>query len=211
MKMKDVCAKTGLTERAVRFYAEKELIYPKKTKVNGRDNWEFDEKDVEELLFIAKLRKAEFTVQDIKDMQENGTNISRIITNHCVMLRERRESDTELLRELINLQNSANQNWKTIGKSLFQSKNIEESRSVQYDEPINTSIFRKIIEKLKENWEASTETQNVLKVTISIVLLAGSIGRSLLDYVSGNRFLIICFCIVILLRLIIKLLGNDRG
>lgn len=211
MKMKDVCAKTGLTERAVRFYAEKELIHPKKTKVNGRENWEFDEKDVEELLFIAKLREAEFTIQDIKDMQENGSNISDIITNHCVMLRERRESDTKLLRELMNLQNSSNQNWKTIGNSLFQSKNIEESRGVQYDEPIDASLFKKIIEKMKENWEASTETQNVLKVIISIVLLVGTIGRSLLDYVSGNRFLIICSCIIILLRLIIKLVGNDRG
>ena len=43
MKMKDVCVKTGLTERAVRFYADKDLIHPKKTKVNGRENWEFDE------------------------------------------------------------------------------------------------------------------------------------------------------------------------
>ena len=219
MKMKDVCVKTGLTERAVRFYADKDLIHPKKTKVNGRENWEFDEKDIEELLFIAKLRKAEFSVQDIKEMRENADNIPGLLSKHYEMVIERHESDKELIRELMNLQNSANQDWKTIGKRLFQSKSNEGHSFAQYDEPIEEgfvkkyvlSIFKKLKKKAKENWEASTETQNVLRVVASVVIVVGAIGSSFLDYLSGNRFLSICFWIVILLRLVIKLVGDDRG
>ena len=62
------------------------MIHPKKTKVNGRENWEFDEKDIEELLFIAKLRKAEFSVQDIKEMRENADNIPGIFSKHYEMV-----------------------------------------------------------------------------------------------------------------------------
>ena len=142
MKMKDVCVKTGLTERAVRFYADKDLIHPKKTKVNGRENWEFDEKDVEELLYIAKLRKAEFTVQEIKEMRENADNIPGILSKQYAMIIERHESDAELLRELMNLQNSANQDWKTIGKRLFQGMHIEKSDFAQFDEEIEVRFTR---------------------------------------------------------------------
>ena len=135
MKMKDVCVKTGLTERAVRFYADKDLIHPQKTKVNGRENWEFDEKDVEELLFIAKLRKAEFTVQDIKEMRENVDNIPGILSKHSSMIRMRHESDEQLIEELSSLQVNTNQDWKIIAKRLFKTKSIAEPNFSQFDEP----------------------------------------------------------------------------
>ena len=68
-----------------------------------------------------------------------------------------------------------------------------------------------IIEKIREDWESSTETQNVLRVLAGIVLLVGAIGQSILGIYKGNRFWGICFGVVILLILIIKLVGDDRG
>lgn len=46
MQIKDVCRRTGLTERAVRFYIEKELLSPEKTWRNGREYLNFSEKDL---------------------------------------------------------------------------------------------------------------------------------------------------------------------
>ena len=44
MQIKDVCRRTGLTERTVRFYIEKELLSPEKTWRNGREYLNFSEK-----------------------------------------------------------------------------------------------------------------------------------------------------------------------
>ena len=58
MKIKDVCDKIGLTERTVRFYAEKELIHPTKTRVNGRLNWEFNDTDYRRSICYCKTSKS---------------------------------------------------------------------------------------------------------------------------------------------------------
>ena len=49
MKIKEVCERTGLTERTVRFYMQKGLIAPKGEWRNGREYSEFSETDVEML------------------------------------------------------------------------------------------------------------------------------------------------------------------
>ena len=69
MQIKDVCRRTGLTERAVRFYIEKELLSPEKTWRNGREYLNFSEKDLCALNQIARLRRRFFTLEEIKTMQ----------------------------------------------------------------------------------------------------------------------------------------------
>ena len=54
MQIKDVCRRTGLTERAVRFYIEKELLSPEKTWRNGREYLNFSEKGLCVLNQIAR-------------------------------------------------------------------------------------------------------------------------------------------------------------
>ena len=49
MKLKEVCERTGLTKRTVRFYEEKELFTPQKTYKNGREYREYTEEDVTRL------------------------------------------------------------------------------------------------------------------------------------------------------------------
>ena len=69
MKLKEVCEKTGLTKRTVRFYEEIALFSPQKTYKNGREYREYSEEDVARLQDIATLRKARFTIQEIKQME----------------------------------------------------------------------------------------------------------------------------------------------
>lgn len=69
MKMKEVTEQTGLTERTVRYYMEKELIAPHGQWRNGREYTEFDETDIARLKAVATLRELGFSVEAIRSMQ----------------------------------------------------------------------------------------------------------------------------------------------
>lgn len=69
MKMKEVCTATGLTERAVRFYVQENLVKPLAQRRGGRTWLDFSPADVERLRAIATLRKAGFTLEEIRSME----------------------------------------------------------------------------------------------------------------------------------------------
>ena len=84
MKIKEVCEKTMLTSRTVRLYIEEELISPEYTQnYLGRKSFDFCEDDVENLLDIAALRKAGFSIAQIREIQitkeSSGAIISGIV------------------------------------------------------------------------------------------------------------------------------------
>ena len=68
MKMKEVCAQTGLTERAVRFYVQEKLVVPLAQRRGGRTWLDFSSADVDRLKAISTLRKAGFTLEEIRSM-----------------------------------------------------------------------------------------------------------------------------------------------
>ena len=71
MKMKEVCAQTGLTERAVRFYVQEKLVVPLAQRRGGRTWLDFSPADVDRLKAISILRKAGFTLEEIRSMIED--------------------------------------------------------------------------------------------------------------------------------------------
>lgn len=77
MKMKEVCAQTGLTERAVRFYVQEKLVVPLAQRRGGRTWLDFSPNHVDRLRAIATLRKAGFTLEEIRfmtaDFQKNAS------------------------------------------------------------------------------------------------------------------------------------------
>jgi DNA-binding transcriptional MerR regulator len=67
MRMKDVLARTGLSDRAVRLYIENGLLSPRQdSSYAGRKSITFSEEDVEILEVIATLRRAGFSLSDIR-------------------------------------------------------------------------------------------------------------------------------------------------
>ena len=72
MKMKQVCQLTGLTERTIRFYVEKELCAPETRWMDQRKYYDFSKENVEELRQAAELRKAYFSIQAIQTMRSSG-------------------------------------------------------------------------------------------------------------------------------------------
>lgn len=71
MKMKEVCAQTGLTERAVRFYVQEKLVVPLAQRRGGRTWLDFSPNHVDRLKAISTLRKAGFTLEEIRAMIED--------------------------------------------------------------------------------------------------------------------------------------------
>ena len=80
---------------------------------------------IEDLFAIAKLRKAEFTVQDIQEMVDNECNIEKIISKHCDLIQERRETEEKLLHELNTLKKQ-DLDWKLLARRLFRPETKEE-------------------------------------------------------------------------------------
>ena len=56
MKMREVCARTGLTDRTVRYWTEQGLLNPCREEQNGRLYFRFSEEDVAALERIALLK-----------------------------------------------------------------------------------------------------------------------------------------------------------
>lgn len=86
VKMKEVCAQTGLTERAVRFYVQEGLVSPSSQRRGGRTWLDFSEGDIARLKAVAALRKAGFTLEEIRSM---GTDFRQNAPAAAFALRQR--------------------------------------------------------------------------------------------------------------------------
>ena len=99
MKMKEVCALTGLTERTIRFYAEKGLAVPKMHRQNGRDYSDYSAADVDALRTVATLRRMLFSVEEISRMRARPQEIPAIVGEY----RKRMEEEAEVRAEVLAL------------------------------------------------------------------------------------------------------------
>ena len=113
MKMKSVCEKTGLTDRAVRYYIEEELLSPSFDENHtGRRSFDFSEKDVETLLNISVLRKFGFSVSEIRTMTASPDKINEIIED----LKQRKKQEIETEQKLLDALAALESEDYTMGK-----------------------------------------------------------------------------------------------
>ena len=97
MKTKAVCDATGLTRKTVMFYEEKGLFSPQKVRMNGREYREYTQEDVQRLRDIATLRRAWFTVDEIKRMKEAPEEIEGIFESYHAWLKSQKQELESLL------------------------------------------------------------------------------------------------------------------
>lgn len=122
MKINEACKRTGLSERAIRFYVEKGLITPKSQVINGRTTTEYSEIDIEVLRDIATLRNAEFSIVDILAMQKADENVCSIIKKHCTELEQEQVSRETLLLELKEITKRQHISWRKLSSILSQKR-----------------------------------------------------------------------------------------
>lgn len=97
MKLKEVCSQTGLTRKTIRLYEEKGLLVPRKEYHNGREYREYTEKDIRQLQIIALLRRAWFTMEEIRQMQQDPQSIQDIFPQYRQWLLQQKEQLDELV------------------------------------------------------------------------------------------------------------------
>ena len=83
MKIKEVISKTGLTDRAIRLYIEYGLVMPENQKsYNGRNHYNFTQEDVDCFEQIAMLRKADFSLEQIKKLKSGGEPAREVLLEY---------------------------------------------------------------------------------------------------------------------------------
>lgn len=101
MKIKEVCERTGLTRRAVRFYEEKGLISPEIREEN--EYRDYTETDVCRLQLVARLRGYRFSVEEIRRLLERPQETEAVFAAHRQELADEQEEGAAILESLERL------------------------------------------------------------------------------------------------------------
>ena len=97
MKIKEVSDRTGLSRKTIRFYEARALFFPEKRYQNGKEFRDYSEDNVRELRHIATLRRARFTVEEIRRMRETPEETAAIFSDYRERLREEARDLNDLL------------------------------------------------------------------------------------------------------------------
>lgn len=87
MKRKEICERTGLTPKALRLYEEKGLISPQSESAGHNRQKEYSMADLQRLMTISMLRRALFTMAEIKEMLDSPETIQTIFPQYLEWIR----------------------------------------------------------------------------------------------------------------------------
>ncbi len=149
MKIKQVIAETGLTDRAIRLYIENDLVKPEcDENYNGRKNIDFSETDVANLKNIALLRKADFSIQEIKALQMGGETAQQTVKDYIKRTNEKIQFNTEIIEKIGTLADEENITVETICEKLstnLEDKNVPmEDMKTPVKERVMIAVFTTI-------------------------------------------------------------------
>ena len=122
MKIKTVTEKTGLTDRAIRLYIDNGLIAPDISENHaGRKNIEFSDRDVSLLNKIALLRKAGFSITDIKTLLSDETQARSVVDSFIESADKEIENKAEIVARLKSIDADKIINADTVCEALSAS------------------------------------------------------------------------------------------
>jgi DNA-binding transcriptional MerR regulator len=144
--MKEVLERTGLTDRAVRLYIANDLVAPECSRgYTGRNNYDFSEEDVEILQKIALLRKADFSLEQIKSLQAGGEEARTALASYLEEKREEYLRDGLILEALAGLPGEEVPNLDELCNRLtegFREKKVPQSDlKVTWKERLESIFF----------------------------------------------------------------------
>lgn len=158
MKIKEAALATGLTERAIRLYEEHGLISPSVTVKNGRDFRDYTEENITRLKTIAALRRALFTIDEIKKMLAEPSAIPALVSAH----RERMHIDfgnlAYLVEHIDKVDEASVSSVEELASAIFSPSvvSIESSEPTEEEKILFSEQYERIYEKyFSENtgWE----------------------------------------------------------
>lgn len=144
MKMKEVISITGLTDRAVRLYISNGLVSPSNEQsYSGRSNIDFSEDDVELLKKIALLRKADFSISQIKSIISGGDEAKSALADFVAQKTEEQETISAALHALESVEGASLDSICEKLTAEFEQQSVpEEDMKASKAERTETRIFR---------------------------------------------------------------------
>jgi len=122
MKMKEICERTGLTERAVRLYCERGLLAPETYTQNDREYLVFHDRDEQALRCIAILREADFSLDEIRTMQQEPFLIEKTVREHTARLMKESSEKLQLCQKLQAIEPGKLRDIVDLAKELEQNE-----------------------------------------------------------------------------------------
>ena len=163
MKMKDVITETGLTDRAIRLYIENALVSPScNENYAGRKNIEFSENDVEALKNVATLRKAGFSINEIKLLKQGSVPCRKTVEEFIEKTTAKIESDKAVVEKLEAVVMTEDLSIETICESL---NSVTEEKSVPKED-----ITMTIAEKIWHYFSRIASVAGIIYFILSVIL-----------------------------------------
>ena len=126
MKIKEVCERTGLTERTVRFYQQKGLLTPHTYEQNLKTYYDYSEKDIQRLEEVAMLRRCGFSIEELFLIRDGDVEaLPEICRKHLSALREensRQQFQLQVMEQLEYKTFSSKQDFMNSVASAFRSQ-----------------------------------------------------------------------------------------
>ena len=133
LKISEVCDKTGLTRRTIRFYEEKGLISPKSEDKNGKSFREYGDDDVKRLKAVADLRRLEFSIEEINEMIDSPENIGRLVKERKAAIAKELSLKKEIYSVLSQLEENAPPDIFTLSSRAGRSLNKLPVKDIEPD------------------------------------------------------------------------------
>ncbi len=210
MKIKEVTEKTNLTERAVRLYIENGLISPGVNEsYSGRRNIDFSQDDVEALRRISVLRKAGFTILQIRQMQEQPEKCKEILEGFIDKTNRRIESDREVvlcLAPLLTIEDSLD--IEMISKSLDKPV-MEEKELPSEDREI--SAVQRIIRKIFLSVSVMELIVSLISVTALVLVEINAVRRYLYPKYNADDLIYVAWLIITLALPVAVIIINRKN
>lgn len=142
MKIKEVIEKTGLTDRAIRLYIDEGLVLPNiDESYSGRKSIDFSQSDVDRLNNVALLRKAGFSIADIKSVVDDNSTAKNIVEKFIEQTEQNIAHETKIVEKLKGISFDEEVTLETICESL--SETVEEKQVPKED--IKLTLTEKIL------------------------------------------------------------------
>ena len=163
MKMKDAIEKTDLTDRAIRLYIENGLVSPSCSEnYAGRKNIEFSESDVDALKNVATLRKAGFSISEIKTLKQGSVPCRKTVEEFIEKTTAKIESDKAVVEKLEAVVMTEDLSIETICESL---NSVTEEKSVPKED-----ITMTIAEKIWHYFSRIASVAGIIYFILSVIL-----------------------------------------
>ncbi len=200
MKIKDVIEQTGLTDRAIRLYMENGLVSPTCSEnYAGRKNIEFSAEDVDTLKNVATLRKAGFSINEIKLLKLGDVPCRKTVCEFIEKTTAKIESDKSIVERLEAVVSDEKLSIELICESL--------NSTIKEKEVPESDIRLSLVEKIEKYFFILVAVAGflwlIIALAIQIFILVSSEFRYIIPetefYIKWATLIYIAFVSVFLL------------